>query len=68
MSDMKLFYLLFVLMDGNGVATNEPVHLAKFYDHQKCINYSIKKYDANPNWAIEINCLELPSMNSVVAE
>ncbi len=65
---MKLFYLLFVLMDTKGVATNEPVHLAKFHSHQECINYSIKLYDENTNWSIEINCLELPSTNDLVTK
>lgn len=65
---MKLFYLLFVLMDAEGVATNEPVHLAKFHSHQDCINYSIEQYDANPNWSIEIYCLELPATNDLVTK
>jgi len=62
---MKLFYLLFVLMDAKGVTTNEPVHLAKFHSHQECLTYSIKKFDANPNWVIEIYCLELPATNGL---
>ncbi len=68
MNGLKLFYLLFVLMDDQGIATNEAVHLAKFHDHQECINYSIEQYDANPNWAIEIFCLELPALNDLVTK
>jgi len=65
---MKLFYLLFVLIDSKGIATNEPVHLAKFKSHQECINYSIEKYDENPKWSIEIYCLELPATNDLVTK
>lgn len=65
---MKLFYLLFVLIGDEGVATNEPVHLAKFLNHQDCIKYSVEQYDANPNWSIEINCLLLPATNDLVTK
>jgi len=66
---MKLFYLLFVLMDADGVATtNQPVHLAKFNSHQDCIKYSIEQFDANLNWAIEIYCLKLPATNGLVTK
>ena len=63
---MKLYYLLFVLIGDDGIATNEPVHLAKFHNYQDCIKYSVKQYDANSNWSIEINCLVLPATNDLV--
>lgn len=68
MADLKLFYLLFVLIGADGVATNEPVYLAKFREHQACIHHSIAKYEENPSWAIEIYCIELASLNDLVTE